>query len=76
MLGQHHGLLLLRLRHHKVELLRNFSGDLGILRHSLRLLLSHHILRLLLLLQLRLRVDLRHVLLDQWLLLVELRLTL
>ena len=81
LLGQHHGLLL-HLRHHRVELLGSASGDLGILRHRLRLLLSHHILRLLILLillQLRLRVDLRHVhvLLDQWLLLlVKLILTL
>ena len=80
LLGQHHGLLL-HLRHHRVELLGSASGDLGILRHRLRLLLSHHILRLLILLillQLRLRVDLRHVLLYQWLLLllVKLRLTL
>ena len=75
LLGQHHGLLL-HLRHHRVELLGSASGDLGILRYRLCLLLSHHILRLLLLLQLRLGVDLRHVLLDQWLLLVELRLIL
>ena len=72
LLGQHHYGLLLRLRHHRVELLGSAGGgtDLSILlllRHSLRLLLSHQILRL------------RHVLLDQRLLLrelVELRLIL